>query len=61
MDYSHRQKLKGTKISVHGGRLVIAASVRQDAALENWKLLQFEEYIRDVFGLRLEFSIKRGN
>ena len=61
MDYSHRQKLKGVRASVHGGRLVIAASVRQDAALENWKLLQFEEYIRDVFGLRLEFSIKRGN
>ena len=61
MDYSHRRKLKNVKISIHGGRLVISAIVQQDATLENWKIRQFAEYIQDVFGLQLEFNIKRGN
>ena len=61
MDYSHRRKLKNVKMSVHGSRLVISATVQQDATLENWKIRQFAEYIQDVFGLQLEFNIKRGN
>lgn len=61
MDYSHRRKLKNVKMSIHGGRLVISAIVQQDATLENWKIRQFAEYIQDVFGLQLEFNIKRGN
>jgi exopolyphosphatase/guanosine-5'-triphosphate,3'-diphosphate pyrophosphatase len=61
MDYSHRRKLKNVKVSIHSGRLVIAAGASQNATLENWKMQSFVEDIQDVFGLRLEFSIKRGH
>ena len=60
MDYSHKGKLKNVKVSVHGGCLGISASARENATLEIWKLHSFEEYIRDVFGLDLKLSIKRG-
>ena len=61
MDYSHKRKLRGVKVSIHGGKLTISAVVQQDATLENWKVRQFAEYMQDVFGLQLEFNIKRGN
>ena len=61
MDYSHRRKLKNVKVSIHSGRLVIAAGASQNATLENWKMQSFIEDIQDVFGLHLEFSIKRGH
>ena len=61
MDYSHRRKLKNVKVSIHNGRLVISAAASQNATLENWKMQSFVDDIQDVFGLRLEFGIKRGH